>query len=108
MRPRKAKPTNKCDSCGWTGSDAALKPIKNLSARVDAGGEVPSGECPKCGALAYIIKKIGRPQKQEKEKLNVVLHVYMTQEEATKVQAAAKKSGQTFSKYARNVLLETA
>src|SRR5207237_1600410 len=29
-------------------------PVSHLSQRVDPGGEMPVGECPKCGALAYL------------------------------------------------------
>lgn len=48
------KNTNKhvCDNCGKTWKESNLKPIKDYHERVDSD-EVPSGECPKCGALCY-------------------------------------------------------
>jgi len=46
---------HRCDNCCeiWHGS--ALKDIQDEWERVDAGGTVPSGECPgaDCGALCY-------------------------------------------------------
>lgn len=44
----------RCDLCGWEGT--ATMPIEDPSARLDAGSEVPAGECPECGALAYVVK----------------------------------------------------
>jgi len=46
---------HRCDNCSeiWNGRD--LSDIANLYERIDAGGVVPSGECPdpECGALCY-------------------------------------------------------
>lgn len=48
---------SKCDNCNWIGQDAELKNvfpnIPNLMDRIEQGGIVPNGECPKCGALCY-------------------------------------------------------
>jgi hypothetical protein len=46
----------KCDNCGkqWTAN--ALKEIRDLNLRVEAGGVVPAGECPECGALCYPVQ----------------------------------------------------
>jgi predicted RNA-binding Zn-ribbon protein involved in translation (DUF1610 family) len=101
------KPTNKCDNCGWKGPDKALKKIKDLAARVDPGSEVPSGECPKCGALAYVIRKLGRPPKKPGEKQTVVLHVYLTKEESVKLRELAKTLETPLSRYARDLLVAT-
>jgi len=47
-----------CDNCGKLIEDRNLKirfpNIPDLAQRVAPGAEVPSGECPKCGALAYV------------------------------------------------------
>lgn len=47
-----------CDNCDWRGTlnelGAELEEIKNLAERLSPGGEVPAGECPCCGCLAYI------------------------------------------------------
>ena len=44
----------KCDNCGYVvdGQDDANS-IKNLHERVEPGGIMPGGECPKCEALMY-------------------------------------------------------
>lgn len=47
-----------CDNCQWEGPEHQLQEIQHLAQRVDAGGEVPAGECPKCGALAYITRVV--------------------------------------------------
>lgn len=44
-----------CDDCAWQGTDSQLKPIQHLEERIDAGGVVPAGQCPECGALAYLV-----------------------------------------------------
>jgi hypothetical protein len=56
-----------CDNCGWKGTKA--DEIDNIEQRIDAGGEVPSGQCPKCGALCYIAK----PKKKGKADLDKAL-----------------------------------
>jgi len=48
---------HECDNCGEVLGDSELKPIVQMESRVEAGKEVPSGECPYCGALTYIHKK---------------------------------------------------
>lgn len=45
---------HQCDNCGERYSDVDLHPIQDLEQRIDPGSVVPSGECPKCGALTYI------------------------------------------------------
>jgi len=44
---------HKCANCDWIGTPAELKEIKDFWERITAGGTVPTGECPKCGAFAY-------------------------------------------------------
>ncbi|MEI8198047.1 MAG: hypothetical protein WCI73_19305 [Phycisphaerae bacterium] len=46
-----------CDNCPWIGRMREVNPIHNLGERIEPGGEVPAGECPQCGALAYVKKK---------------------------------------------------
>ena len=46
-----------CDNCSWRGDVTECKQIHDLLDRVEAGGEFPAGECPKCGALAYLVSK---------------------------------------------------
>ncbi len=47
-----------CDNCEWQGTEeelgATLHQIHHLAERLDVGGIVPGGECPDCGALAYL------------------------------------------------------
>ncbi len=49
----------KCDNCAWSGPESKLgRDLENtpdLDMRLDPGGVVPAGECPKCGALAYLV-----------------------------------------------------
>lgn len=48
---------NACANCEWEGPDEQLgcdlANIPDLAERIDPGGEVPAGECPECGCLAY-------------------------------------------------------
>ena len=44
-----------CAECGHRYSlDEPLPPIQGFWDRVEAGGIVPSGECPECGGLCYL------------------------------------------------------
>jgi hypothetical protein len=43
-----------CDNCLLRCAVSALDSIVDLGQRLDAGGEVPAGQCPACGALAYL------------------------------------------------------
>lgn len=49
-----------CQNCGWRFMERQLKcdleEIPNLTERLEPGGEVPIGECPECGSLAYLVK----------------------------------------------------
>lgn len=45
-----------CNLCDWTGPESAVtQPVRDLHERVEAGDEMPVGECPKCGALALLM-----------------------------------------------------
>lgn len=52
-------PAVACDNCDWSGVesdlDATLESVPHLCERLDPGSEVPAGECPECGALAYLV-----------------------------------------------------
>lgn len=43
-----------CANCDWQGDDSQVNPIQDIMQRIDPGGTVPAGECPKCGALCYL------------------------------------------------------
>lgn len=43
-----------CEDCGWRGPAEDLDWISDPSYRLDPGGVVPAGQCPECGALAYL------------------------------------------------------
>lgn len=47
--------TCSCDNCDWEGITDDLHSIKDMETRLDPGGEVPAGQCPKCGSLAYLV-----------------------------------------------------
>lgn len=57
-RAVKLTPLLRCDGCGRRFSsteelERVFPDIPDLLQRLDAGGTVPSGECPLCGALVY-------------------------------------------------------
>jgi hypothetical protein len=54
-----------CDNCTWQGTTEEANPIRDLWQRVDPGGEVPVGECPKCGALAYLDDDASEPDEDD-------------------------------------------
>jgi hypothetical protein len=42
-----------CDCCEKDWDANELSDIQSLHRRVEAGGIIPSGECPECGSLSY-------------------------------------------------------
>lgn len=52
-----------CNNCGTTWTANELRDIANPEQRIEAGCEVPAGECPDeaCGALCYLVKKSKEP-----------------------------------------------
>lgn len=44
-----------CGNCNWQGAAEKTNDINDFKGRMTPGGEVPVGECPICGALAYLI-----------------------------------------------------
>ena len=54
INPTDAWRSAACGACDWTGPIVALAEIKDIDQRLTAGDSVPAGECPNCGALAYL------------------------------------------------------
>ena len=53
---------HECGDCSTVWHGSALQDIRDYFQRVEAGGKVPSGECPSpdCGALCYVHKPRGK------------------------------------------------
>lgn len=43
-----------CANCDWHGPLDECDGVDNIGARLDPGSTVPAGQCPECGALAYL------------------------------------------------------
>ena len=43
-----------CDNCDWDGIAVQVDPITDVEQRLTPGETVPVGQCPECGALAYV------------------------------------------------------
>lgn len=59
-----------CDDCGKRCRMSKIRElwsIHHLSERISPGGEIPAGECLRCGALTYLVKP--------KNKLKVLIEV---------------------------------
>jgi hypothetical protein len=50
-----APPLSACGNCEWGGPDSELKPIRDYAQRVEHGEPMPTGACPRCGALCHPI-----------------------------------------------------
>jgi len=50
----------RCDNCGECCRSDQLAPIHDAQLRLTPGEETPAGECPKCGALAFVMKRQGK------------------------------------------------
>src|ERR1035438_9495059 len=45
-----------CDNCQWNGEETEVRPLNqcpDIWDRLDPGGEVPVGDCPKCQCFCY-------------------------------------------------------
>ncbi|HEV8177677.1 MAG TPA: hypothetical protein VGP44_08320 [Gemmatimonadales bacterium] len=49
------EPLTECDNCRRRCPEGELIEPSHLWERLDPGAEVPAGECPECGALAYLV-----------------------------------------------------
>lgn len=54
-----------CGNCDWAGLVTQLEDIHDAQERLCPGEETPAGECPICGALAYIESEIDNGARQE-------------------------------------------
>jgi len=61
----------KCDNCGHQFKTADAGWIEDASERLEAGEEVPVGECPECGCCAYLLKPV-KPMKDQDLKDTIV------------------------------------
>ena len=62
-----------CGNCDWQGTAETMdRLITNLDKRIAPGEIVPAGECPKCGALAYLagIDKLAAIDKARRDRDN--------------------------------------
>jgi len=68
--------------CDWEGHESdipeGLGGVENLFERIDPGCEVPVGECPECGCLAYLKERVKRKQNDLLESLRGVLRYCVT------------------------------
>ncbi len=56
------EPLSECDDCEWKGiPDIKFPEIPDLWMRLNPGGTIPSGECPKCHTLCYPVKEEKKP-----------------------------------------------
>ena len=49
----------RCEHCGNRYSGRDMDPINEPETRVISGKPVPAGQCPNCGALAYVVTETG-------------------------------------------------
>lgn len=50
-----------CGNCGGLWKVEELRGYRDFWSRAQVGGEIPAGDCPECGAFAYLVKKPQRP-----------------------------------------------
>jgi len=46
-----------CANCRRRFKESKLDGYKDFWSRTETGGEIPAGDCPRCGALAYLIRE---------------------------------------------------
>lgn len=55
-----------CANCDWTGKLKELDAVSDIEQRLCPGEEVPAGQCPECGALAYIVRDDAKSNKHDR------------------------------------------
>ena len=50
-------PLCRCDDCQHEEHWETLGDIEDIGQRINAGHEVPAGECSECGCFSYLVKK---------------------------------------------------
>ena len=68
-----------CDNCGDVTTQDNLLPLeeaKDLSMRLDAGSEIPAGECLECGAFSYIKEENSERIEREIERIKTESREY--------------------------------
>ena len=62
------EPPCQCDNCGWEGPQGDLDRISDYAERAAPGFmEMPAGQCPECGCLAYFEDEDTREQRRLKD-----------------------------------------
>jgi predicted RNA-binding Zn-ribbon protein involved in translation (DUF1610 family) len=62
------EPPCQCDNCGWAGAQGDLDRISDYAERTAPGFmEMPAGQCPECGCLAYFEDEDTREQRRLKD-----------------------------------------
>lgn len=56
---------HRCDDCRAIVLGSDLLPIVDIEQRIEPGNMVPSGECPRCSALCYPMKRVIRGKKTD-------------------------------------------
>ncbi len=55
--PMTENPACECGDCGHEECFDDLLDIEDINQRINAGSEVPAGECTNCGSLSYVKTK---------------------------------------------------
>jgi hypothetical protein len=50
-----------CGNCGGFWKLDELRGYRDFWSRVEPGNEIPAGDCPECGAFAYLVKRHAKP-----------------------------------------------
>ncbi len=66
-----------CGDCDWEGTtnDLELSDIQDIFERIDPGSEVPAGECPECGALAYVLAQDNHYNSGERKLVELIARI---------------------------------
>jgi hypothetical protein len=73
----------RCDNCAWRGTLAEVRTVQDAGERLEVGGTVPAGECPQCGALAYLADD-GQPKETPRSEASKALTTDMAKRGKTR------------------------
>lgn len=78
-----------CANCDWTGTRDEVEPYRDFWSRVQPGEIIPAGDCPLCGAFAYLTPEpVDDPDEEpETPRFKVFLQQYAEQIADVEVEA---------------------
>ena len=88
-----------CDNCEWTGTIEEDEELRDFWSRVQPGDTVPAGDCPECGAFAFLCDEVAASASPESVSLTLTVNVFDPELLAAMAERLAGLSGTTAAEW---------